>query len=71
MARSKTKKKAVEDTGVRAEVENNSTVPIQYYIDGTFSDTPPKLKANPDIISEVVSSHQPQRSTGKQHSKVS
>jgi hypothetical protein len=63
MARSRAKKKALEDSEVRAAAEENSTLAIQYYINGTSSDTPPNLKLNLDTMP-----HQPQGSTCKQHS---
>jgi hypothetical protein len=50
MARSRAKKKALEDSEVRAAAEENSTLAIQYYINGTSSDTPPNLKLNLDTM---------------------
>jgi hypothetical protein len=66
MARSKANKKAVEDTEVRAEVEENFTLAIRDHVDGTFSKTQPRPNPNFDAVSEVVSRQQPHQSAGKQ-----
>jgi hypothetical protein len=65
MARSAAEKAATAKTKMPDFDEGNSSLTMQYYVNGTFSDTSPKPKHNTNTSPQIVPEHEPQESTGK------
>jgi hypothetical protein len=65
MARPGAKKAATAKIKIPGSSEEKQTITTQYYINGTFKDTPPKPMYNTDTASQTISDHESQESTGR------
>jgi hypothetical protein len=64
MARSVARKAGTAKTKMPVSGEGDSSLTMQYYVDGTFSDTPPKPKYHTDTTAQGVPGHQSEECTG-------
>jgi hypothetical protein len=65
MVRSGTERADIAKARTPAPSEEKKTITMQYYVNGIFTDTPPKSKYNTDTASQTISDHESQESTGR------